>query len=398
MNILYYIPYLNQELGGTRQYAVTLLKILSEDTQNKYFILHNNNDPEILEILKLSNSIRLIPSKTGKERKIEQFLHNIIKLYNYVMRVNGIKSKLIHWSYLNRICNKYKIDIVYSPFQIAPISNRKTIWTLHDVQEIHFPEYFTSEVREARARGHNDSIARGKHIVVSFDHIKADLLKYFNLNKSDVSVCLLEMNKLWFNRFTEVDIDKYFIENLTSKKYLLYAANTWQHKNHIGLIEAVYKLKEGHCNDIVIYCTGNKTEYYHDTLKPLIETLGLSNNIIFLGLVSEKELYSLYKRAHGVVIPTKYEAGSFPLYESVLLGIPVICSSVTSLPEVITESDFLFNPHDYIEIANKIQLLWSNNEFRDKNYEHIETAKKKILSHKSLNIILNVLNKIGNVE
>jgi glycosyltransferase involved in cell wall biosynthesis len=398
LNILYYTPYLNQELGGTRQYAVTLLKILAEDTQNKYFILHNSNDPEIFDILKLSNSITLIPSKIGKEKKIEQFLHNIIKLYNYVIRVNKSRSKLIHWSYLNRICNKYKIDIVYSPFQIAPLSNRKTIWTLHDVQEIHFPEYFTSEVREARARGHNDSLARGSHIVVSYEHIKIDLLKYFNINESDISVCLLEMNKLWFDKYTEVDVDKCFIDNLTSKKYLLYAANTWQHKNHIGIIEALYKLKESTSNDIMIYCTGNKTEYYHDTLKPLIDTLGLSNNIIFLGLVSEKELYSLYIKAHGVVIPTKYEAGSFPLYESVLLGIPVICSSVTSLPEVITDSDFLFNPHDYNEIANKIQQLWNNTEFRDKNYEHIENAKEKIISHKSLNSILNVLNKIRNVE
>jgi hypothetical protein len=58
LNILYYIPYLNQDLGGTRQYASTLLKILSDDMQNEYFILHNNNDPEIYwDLSKLNYSV-----------------------------------------------------------------------------------------------------------------------------------------------------------------------------------------------------------------------------------------------------------------------------------------------------------------------------------------------------
>ncbi len=398
MNILYYIPYLNQELGGTRQYAITLLKILSQDRTNNYFILHNSNDVEVLGILNYSTSFNLIPNHIGNESKVEKIIHNIIKLYNYIMRIKGKKNKLINWSYLNRICNKYKIDVVYSPFQIAPISNRKTIWTLHDVQELHFPEYFTSEVREARARGHNDSITRGSHIVVSFEHIKLDLIKYFNLNNENISVCLLEMDKLWLNQYSEKDINDEFINKLPKSKYLFYAANTWQHKNHIALIEAVYKLKESSCKDITIYCTGNKTDYYYYTLKPLIESLSLSDNIIFLGIVSENELFSLYKRAYGVVIPTKYEAGSFPLYESVLLEIPVICSNVTSLPEVINDKDFLFDPIDFKEIALKIQLLWTNAEYRSKNIQYLLKAKQKVLSHKSLNTVLEILNKVENVE
>ncbi len=51
MNILYYIPDINQQMGGLRQYAVALLKILLKDKENKYFIYHEINDPEIMNVL-----------------------------------------------------------------------------------------------------------------------------------------------------------------------------------------------------------------------------------------------------------------------------------------------------------------------------------------------------------
>ena len=89
----------------------------------------------------------------------------------------------------------------------------------------------------------------------------------------------------------------------------------------------------------------------------------------------EEELYWLYKNAMLTVIPTKYEAGSFPLMEAMKLGSPVIASNVTSLPETIGSEAYLFDPDNPAQIADKITTYGLSDQNRTRN---IRVNKRKI--------------------
>jgi glycosyltransferase involved in cell wall biosynthesis len=54
----------------------------------------------------------------------------------------------------------------------------------------------------------------------------------------------------------------------------------------------------------------------------------------YLGRLPDEVLVYLYRRATGLVFPSKYEGFGFPVAEAMSLGCPVICSPVASLPEV----------------------------------------------------------------
>jgi glycosyltransferase involved in cell wall biosynthesis len=54
----------------------------------------------------------------------------------------------------------------------------------------------------------------------------------------------------------------------------------------------------------------------------------------YLGHLPDAELVWLYRRAVSLVFPSKYEGFGLPLLEAMMLGCPVICSAVASLPEV----------------------------------------------------------------
>jgi glycosyltransferase involved in cell wall biosynthesis len=54
----------------------------------------------------------------------------------------------------------------------------------------------------------------------------------------------------------------------------------------------------------------------------------------YLGHLPDAELVWLYRRALALVFPSKYEGFGLPLVEAMVLGCPVICSPVASLPEV----------------------------------------------------------------
>ena len=258
---------------------------------------------------------------------------------------------------------------------------------MHDIQEYHYPEYFTASQKLHRKINNITAINESDHIIVSFDHIKNDILKYFDVKESKISICFPSFAGDWFltNKITEelAVKEKYELYN----RYLLYPAATWKHKNHINLIKAMAKLIEDNL-DLQLICTGNKTAY-HQTIEEEIKRLNLERNVKFLGIVPEEDLLGLYKTTSLVVIPTLYEAGSGPLYEAMRYSSPVICSNVTSLPETVGNDNFIFDPNSVDEIVSLIRRMLTDEEFRKEN---LENSKKRMESLKALDYTKNLTN------
>jgi glycosyltransferase involved in cell wall biosynthesis len=386
LNILYYIPSISQQWGGIRQYAVACLKILARDEDNQYFIYHEASDPEVVAVLNQNPQLKLIKTTTVNYGIWNRYI-NLFK-----RKLADIAGHSADDNFFEDVCKNYLIDIIHCPYQYLPQSKHaKSICTMHDVQELHFPEYFTPQDRADRAVNYLKYIKNADNIVVSYKHIKDDIIKYFHAPSDKVNVCLLDMENLWFNKFNSNDIDT--LEHLEiHDAFILYPANTWQHKNHHKLLEAIVILKEQGLNDIKLVCTGHKTPYYDSTLKPFIEQYDLKDQIIFMGVVDEKLLYSLYKKCLGVIVPTLYEAGSFPLMEAILLEVPVICSNVTSLPETIGDDNFIFNATDAFDISNKLKQLHSDKMFRQKSIINSKKQAGYLRNTNSLNIIKAIYN------
>lgn len=390
-NIMYYIPNLTQEMGGIRQYAVALLKMLQQIEENQYFIYHDLNDAEVMHAISGRQEFTLVTSNDINTQKV---VYKKVPIY----RFNGIpvlgklkfKRKFIVNNDLTAFCKEQHIQIIHCPYQYIPqVEGVKLITTLHDVQEIHFPEFFTAEERAYRAVNYLDFLRSADRVVVSYGHIKNDLIKYFNVPEDKIKVLLLKMEKLWFERFAENDIIS--IPGFSdSKKFLLYPANAWKHKNHLFLLDALAWVRDKFDVKINVVFTGNFNSENGKSVIDKSEQMKLENQVTFLGVVEENILYSLYKKAVGVVIPTLYEAGSFPLMESILLNVPVICSNVTSLPETIGNEKFVFDPKDINDISKKLIQFWNDGSFRKENLEQLSMQADKLRKNDSVPVLQNI--------
>jgi glycosyltransferase involved in cell wall biosynthesis len=202
------------------------------------------------------------------------------------------------------------------------------------------------------------------------------------------------MENLWIDKFIG---DPPSEKNVFEDKFFLYPAATWEHKNHINLIKAVHSIREKKGLSIKIICTGNKTEHYN-ILRDLLVDLNLSENFDFLGIVDDSTLFALYLQAHGVVVPSLYEAGSFPLMESILLQRPVICSNVTSLPETINADEFVFDPNNIEQMSELIYKLWTDDRFRERNLEIVEKRSKIIRFNDSFSKFMNLYSSMVSLK
>ncbi len=123
-----------------------------------------------------------------------------------------------------------------------------------------------------------------------------------------------------------------------AEPYVLYVGNQRPHKNVDGLLQALAQL--GEQTSVHLAITGSATP--HTT--QIITQLGLQGRVHFLGRLSDADLAAAYRGAIASVMPSHYEGFGLPVIESMACGTPVVCSNVTSLPEVAGEAAVLVEP------------------------------------------------------
>lgn len=84
-------------------------------------------------------------------------------------------------------------------------------------------------------------------------------------------------------------------------------------------------------------------------------------DILCLGFINDAEKNSLYKNAHAFVFTSYYEGFGLPVIEAESNSCPVIAYNNSSIPEAAGNAAILVESGNYIEIANQVINLFSNN-------------------------------------
>lgn len=155
------------------------------------------------------------------------------------------------------------------------------------------------------------------------------------------------------------------------KPFVMYAGGFDARKNIGALVRAFallpYALRRAHQLVIV----GGAPEPERQALAALARAVGLGvDEVLFTGYVPDVELVKLYNLCALYVFPSLQEGFGLPALEAMSSGAIVIGSNTSSLPEVIGNSDALFNPRDDHAIATKMVLALTDDAFRASLREH----------------------------
>jgi glycosyltransferase involved in cell wall biosynthesis len=141
--------------------------------------------------------------------------------------------------------------------------------------------------------------------------------------------------------------------------FLLCPANISPHKNHEILLRGVAEW--GRQRPLVL--TGESTHLDRSkwsravTLRDLATQLGFTfgRTLHPLGYVPDEHYYALLDRAWALVMPTLAEGGgSFPVFEALVRGIPVVCSDIPVMREQMHRLNahvLWFNPAEPTTLA-----------------------------------------------
>lgn len=99
-------------------------------------------------------------------------------------------------------------------------------------------------------------------------------------------------------------------------------------------------------------------------VQTLVSELDLRQDVVLTGYVTDEQLATLYAHARFLAMPSIYEGFGLPLVEAMSLGVPVLTSNGSSLPEVAGDAGLLVEPLDEAAIANGLRMLLTDDVLR----------------------------------
>ncbi|MBN3852528.1 glycosyltransferase family 4 protein [Paraburkholderia sp. Ac-20340] len=157
-------------------------------------------------------------------------------------------------------------------------------------------------------------------------------------------------------------VKKYGID----RPFVLYVPGGFDPRKNFGaLIDAFSRLPEKirRAHQLVIGSSIRPNERV--ALDGQIASFGLTGDeVVVTGYIPDDDLPAMYSICQLHVFPSLHEGFGLPALEALACGAPSIGSNTTSLPEVIGWPEALFDPTSPDEIAEKMLLALSNQDFR----------------------------------
>ncbi len=255
------------------------------------------------------------------------------------------------------------VDVMHFTTQLGFLTKVPSIYQPHDLQHRHLRGNFDERAYQGRELLYRTLCEQARMVAVTSSWGKRDLIESYGLTEDKVQVIPWAPVLTEYLVPTAADLQAARTKFGVEDGFIFYPAQTWPHKNHIGLLEALVKVRERHGISARLVSSGRKNEYFPE-IERAVRRLGLESQIRFTGFVTPLELQCLYRMAACVVIPTRFEAASFPLWEAFLAGVPAACSNVTSLPEQAGDAALVFGPDETDLICESIHRLLTDEELR----------------------------------
>ncbi|HTR37360.1 MAG TPA: glycosyltransferase family 1 protein [Bryobacteraceae bacterium] len=181
--------------------------------------------------------------------------------------------------------------------------------------------------------------------------------------------------------------------------FLLYVGRTNPQKNIPRLVEAFAVLRgeireHPAFRDLRLIIIGDEISR-HPALRQAVIQSRVEESVRFLGFVPLETLRAFYQTAAAFVFPSLYEGFGLPPLEAMACGTPVVCSHVSSLPEVVGEAAEVVNPENVFDIARGMREVLLNHELRARLIDRGLEQARQFSWERSAQQVLDAYQEIG---
>jgi glycosyltransferase involved in cell wall biosynthesis len=363
---------------GVSNYTLNLVRnLLKNDKENTYKLFYS--------------SFRLpLPSEIFQLSK-----HKNVQIYNFRLPLTLLAFL---WNRLHILPIELfigKCDIFHtSDWTQPPAFKAKTITTVHDLTPFLNPQWLHPKIVSTHHQKMYWAAKKCHYFICVSENTRNDFIKIFPKVNPQICSVVYEAAEDKYGEFLKLspDIKKHKLSAIEKqyglKRFILSQGTREPRKNLTNLISAFNLYRKNFPKSKVELAITGKYGWGKDVLH-------LKNSYIkILGYIPEKDMVALHASALFLAYPSLYEGFGLPLIKSMKLGIPVLSSNTSSMPEVVGNSGILVNPHSIDDIYQGIQKLLSSATLRKQlSIKAIKNASKFSWKQTAINT-LNIYSKL----
>jgi glycosyltransferase involved in cell wall biosynthesis len=291
---------------------------------------------------------------------LDHLPHKTVKMGNKPWRMAVLLSQLMHWP----------MDVTFGAVDVFHATNHLlahfgqagTVFTLHDLIFLHFPEYHLPYNRWYLSFAMPRFLRAADAVVTPSECSRQDAINFYGLPAEKITV-IPEAAAPGFKPATDqTRLDAVREKYNLPKRFILHVGTIEPRKNLSRLLDA-FKSLLAYQPDLRLVLIGKKGWLYDEFFQKL-RGLGLEEVVIFPGYVKEADLPSFFHLAEVFVYPSLYEGFGLPPLEAMACGAPVVCSNAASLPEVVGDAGLLVNPTDTKELTLALRRVLEEPDLR----------------------------------
>jgi glycosyltransferase involved in cell wall biosynthesis len=360
------------KISGVENYIVNILeRLIYMDHSNQYTLFDNALRPKNYSHLKFVNA-----------KVVQRRLPN--KLLNLSLLTTGRP----HFeSFIG------EFDCLFLPnfnfFSISPKS--KLIVTAHDLSPFIVPEHFNQKMRLwHKLINFRRTLNRADKVIAVSEYTKQDLMRLFNVPGEKITVVYPGIDqKIYHPNLPESRLRQ--VRNIYGLpgEYILFLNTLEPRKNLVNFISAYER-----SNTSVPLVIGGKKGWKYQPIFDKINQSSKRRLIKYLGYIPEDDKPYIIRLAQTVVYPSFYEGFGFPALEAMSLGVPVLTSQTTSLPESVEDAALLVNPFNLDDMAHGLEQILEDAELRQKLTSKGLQQVQKFDWNRSAEQLLEVINSL----
>jgi glycosyltransferase involved in cell wall biosynthesis len=372
--------------GGIKLLLWELLKRFNDNPKNDQFILlTSSKNDHLFNQFKMERIcvLKTSPSSSSSQQNLlrTRIMNHIKRRFRFL----GGKGLL----------KKNGISVLFCPFAAPTFSEIgiPLVSVIADLQHIYYPFFFSKQELRNRSHFYDQLRTKADYVIAISEYTRKTIIEKLNFSPEKVYAIPIPIHsRLQTPHPTSVQtiLKKYVLYN---KKYGIYPANLWPHKNHKMLITAFGMFQKRYPEyDLHLVLTGAEIEN-DKILKDSITQMGMNQRVHFTGYIPEDHLAVIWSQAYFLIFPGLFEGFGIPLVEAMRYKKPILASNATSIPEVAGDSALYFDPKKPDQMVDSIHRIMKDRSLYDELVKKGQEQLKKYNMDEMVDSYMDILHK-----
>lgn len=244
-----------------------------------------------------------------------------------------------------------------------------------------FMRYFTPKYIES-----SDKIVTVSHST------KNDLISKYNCPKEKIIVSHNAPSEV-YKPISENEKTEFKSKHTDDKNFFLFVGSIHPRKNVLKLLQGFELFKSTNSNENKLVIIG-RLSWQYDEIVRYHYKMQFKNDVIFISHSTPEVIAQYMNSSIALCMVSIYEGFGVPIVEAMASDVPVICSNISSMPEVAGDAAVLVSPESETEIAHAMYKISTDSELRNKLVKNGKTQVQKYNWSSAADIVWTEIEKL----